>query len=230
MLGKLILVPTPIDEETPLESVAKERLLKACEENAVFAIEDLKPGRRRWLRYGLPRDQVENFVLYNEHTREEAIETLMRELKRGRDVYLMSDAGLPAFCDPGQRLVDRAHLAGIAVTATPFANSIALAVALSGYSHDRFVFEGFIPVKDPERAQALQSIAAEKRPVVIMETPYRLTKLLQELDGVDSNREICLAMGLGMSEECVVRGKPGKLLSKFQGQKIPFVLILSPKN
>lgn len=230
MKGKLILVPTPIDEETPLESVAKERLLKACSENAVFAIEDLKPGRRRWLRYGLPRDQVDNFVLYNEHTRDEAIDKLMSELKKGRDVYLMSDAGLPAFCDPGKNLVDRAHQSGITVTATPFANSISLAIALSGYSHDRFVFEGFIPVKDPERRDVLKDIAAEKRPVVIMETPYRLTKLLQEMVETMPDREICLAMGLGMSEEQVVRAKPAKLLEQFSGQKIPFVLVLSPKN
>src|SRR5690606_25080014 len=137
-----------------------------------FAIEDLKPGRRRWLRWGLPREQVEKFVLYNEHTRDEAIDILLGELKRGRDVYLMSDAGLPAFCDPGQQLVDRAHLNGITVTATPFANSIALAMALSGYSHDRFVFEGFIPIKEPQRAKTLQEIAAEKRPIIVMETPY----------------------------------------------------------
>ncbi len=229
MKGKLILVPTPIDEETPLEPVAHARLLQATHDNAVFAIEDLKPGRRRWLRWGLPRQQVEHFVLYNEHTRDQAIETLLGHLRQGRDVYLMSDAGLPAFCDPGQGLVDRAHLAGITVSATPFANSIALAVALSGYSHARFVFEGFIPVKEPERSQALEGIAAEKRPVVIMETPYRLTKLLQELEGVAPEREICLAAALGMPEEVIIRGRPGVLRSKFEGQKIPFVLVTSPK-
>lgn len=229
MFGKLILVPTPIDEETPLEGVAKERLLSACQQNAVFAIEDLKPGRRRWLRWGLPREQVEHFVLYNEHTREEAIEKLLGELKRGRDVYLMSDAGLPAFCDPGQQLVDRAHLNGITVTATPFANSIALAMALSGYPHDRFVFEGFIPVKEPQRAKVLQEIAVEKRPVIVMETPYRLSKLLQELEQTMPEREICLAAGLGMAEEAVVRGKPTALKARFEAQKIPFVLVISPK-
>jgi len=229
MLGKLILVPTPIDEETPLESVARERLLKACDENAVFVIEDLKPGRRRWLRYGLPREQVEQFVLYNEHTRDEAIEHLLSELKRGRDVYLMSDAGLPAFCDPGQQLVNRAHLSGITVTATPFSNSIALAMALCGYSHDRFIFEGFIPQKDPERANALKNLVSEVRPIVIMETPYRLTKLLQELEGVMPDREICLALALNTNEEKVVRGSATKLLQQFAGQKLPFVLVVSPK-
>src|SRR5690606_29185662 len=138
------------------------------------------------------------------------------ELKRGRDVYLMSDAGLPAFCDPGQQLVDRAHLNGITVTATPFANSIALAMALSGYSHDRFVFEGFIPIKEPQRAKTLQEIAAEKRPIIVMETPYRLSKLLQELEQTMPEREICLAAGLGMDEEVVVRGKPAVLKARFE--------------
>lgn len=230
MKGKLILVPTPIDEENPLESVAQERLLKACAGNAIFAIEDLKPGRRRWLRYGLPREKIEEFVLYNEHTAQEASEHLLKMLLSGRDVYLMSDAGLPAFCDPGQQLVHQAHQHGIQVTATPFANSIALAMALCGYPHDRFVFEGFIPVKEPMRQEALKQIALEKRPLVIMETPYRLGKLLQELEAVMPGRELCLAVALGMPEEKVERGSATTLRQRFEGIKLPFVLVVSPKN
>src|SRR5690606_25133342 len=118
-----------------------------------------------------------------------------------------------------------AHQLGIQVTATPFANSIALAVAVSGYPHDRFVFEGFIPVKDPERSKALQSLLAERRPVILMETPYRLGRLLQELAQVMPKRELCIAAGLGMAQEQIVRGLPSELINKFEGQKIPFVLV-----
>tara|TARA_R100000656_G_scaffold55246_1_gene43414 strand:+ start:1089 stop:1781 length:693 start_codon:yes stop_codon:yes gene_type:complete len=227
--GKLILVPTPIDEENLLDSHTKDLLLKACAKGSIFAIEDLKPGRRRWLRYGLPRENVEEFILYNEHTRSESIDTLMKHLHAGKDVYLMSDAGLPAFCDPGRLLVDRAHKERIQVTATPFSNSISLAIALSGYPHERFVFEGFIPVKDPARAESLKLIASEARPVVLMETPYRLSKLLSELDQYLGSREICLAVELGMSTEEVLRGSAKQLVQKFDGQKRPFVAVVSPK-
>tara|TARA_R110000868_G_scaffold75979_8_gene218928 strand:- start:2039 stop:2731 length:693 start_codon:yes stop_codon:yes gene_type:complete len=227
--GKLILVPTPIDEENLLDSHTKQLLLDACDKGSCFAIEDLKPGRRRWLRYGLPREQIEKFILYNEHTRSESIDELLKCLHSGKDVYLMSDAGLPAFCDPGRLLVDRAHKEGIHVSATPFANSISLAVALSGYPHERFVFEGFIPVKDPSRSESLKYVAAEPRPVVLMETPYRLSKLLSELDQHIGSREICLAIELGMTTEEVVRGSAKALLQKYDGQKRPFVIVVAPK-
>ncbi len=228
MNGKLILVPTPIDEENTLDAKTLELILIGIDRGAKFAIEDLKPGRRRWLRYGLPREQVDNFVLYNEHTRAEAIEELLGHLKNGKDVFLMSDAGLPAFCDPGRVLVDRCHQDNIIVSSTPFYNSIALAVALSGYDHDRFVFEGFLPIKEPMRSERLKEIAVEKRSVVIMDTPYRLSKLLSELDSSLKNREVCLALELGMQTEEVVRGTSARLRDKFDGQKRPFVLVVSP--
>ncbi|MBH48375.1 MAG: hypothetical protein CME71_09435 [Halobacteriovorax sp.] len=104
-----------------------------------------------------------------------------------------------------------------------------MAIALSGYPHERFVFEGFIPVKDPARAESLKLIASEARPVVLMETPYRLSKLLSELDQYLGSREICLAVELGMSTEEVLRGSAKQLVQKFDGQKRPFVAVVSPK-
>jgi len=227
--GKLILVPTPIDEENTLDSATLAMINDGIKAGAKFAIEDLKPGRRRWLRFGLPRVQIDEFVLYNEHTREAAIEELLAHLKSGKDVFVMSDAGLPAFCDPGRLLVDRAHQAAVKVSSTPFYNSIALAVALSGYDHDRFVFEGFLPTKDPARSERLKEMAKEKRTMVLMDTPYRLSKCLNELAEVLGPREICLALELGMQTEEVIRGSCAKLRSKFDGQKRPFVLVVSPK-
>ena len=229
MKGKLILVPTPIDEENTLDPVTLDRIQQGILDGAKFAIEDLKPARRRWLRFGLPREQIEHFVLYNEHTREQTIDGLIDDLLKGHDVFLMSDAGLPAFCDPGKALVDRAHQNKITVTATPFFNSIALSIALSGFDHERFVFEGFLPTKEPARSERLSEMAKEARTIVMMDTPYRLSKCLSELESVLGNREICLALELGRATEEIVRGKCSKLRPLFDGQKRPFVLVVSPK-
>ncbi len=232
MIGKLILVPTPIDEESPLEVVAKETLEKLDLTQNLLVVEELKEVRRRWLRWGLPREAIETFIEYNEHNQTQKISDLIKELKAGKNIYLMSDCGLPAFCDPGLELVNRCHEENITVTSTPFANSISLAVALSGFSHQRFIFEGFLPKENTEREKALKRIVKQKETSILMDTPYRLTKLLEELkaamhqEGV--KRTVFLGLDLNQKTEELIRGNVENLLSKVQGSKREFILILSP--
>jgi len=227
--GILTLVPTPIDETNALEGVALATLLKACEsDDAVFVIEDLKPGRRRWLRWGLPREQVERFELLNEHTFKEQTVKLMALLTAGKKLFLMSDGGLPAFCDPGKELVAACHQQNIQVTATPFSNSVILALALSGFAHGQFIFEGFIPVKREERISALREIVLNKSAVILMDTPYRLKNLLENLANIAPSRILFLAMDLNSSEEELKLERPAKMLRKITNFKREFILILSP--
>ena len=181
MKGILTLVPTPIDEVNPLEQVAFKKLEEAYElkkEKTIFAIEDLKAGRRRWIRWGLSRDIVNDFVLYNEHTFEKESEVLLGYLNEGYDVFLMSDGGLPAFCDPGRKLVDLCHRSKIRITSTPFPHSISLALALSGFSHKSFWFEGFLPAKKEFREKRWRELLENEATIVLMDTPYRLVKTL----------------------------------------------------
>ena len=229
MQGTLTLIPTPIDEENPLEQVACALLKKAAleeRENSVFVIEELKIGRQRWLRFGLPRECVDSFVLLNEHNAQTVSSELLKELKQGKNVYVMSDGGLPAFCDPGRDLVDLCHKNKVKVTSTPFANSISLALAMSGFPHSRFVFEGFLPAKTEERQEVIKNILNEKRAVIMMDTPYRLKKTLEDLS--QSNREIFLGLDLNAKTEELYRGKAKEILSKLSETKREFILILAP--
>lgn len=230
--AKLVLVPTPIDEQNPLEGVAHALLLKAATEdraNSIFVIEDLKPGRKRWLSWKLPRDIVEDFVLFNEHTSRELAPQLVAQMKSGKSVYLMSDGGLPAFCDPGQDLVRLCHEKNIQVTSTPFQNSISLAVALSGIVHNQFLFAGFLPIKDPERAEAIDKIASNNITTIIMDTPYRLKKLLEELESkIDKKRIAFLAMDLNSETEELRYGTLHSIRARLTNYKREFILVLSP--
>lgn len=228
MKGKLILVPTPLDDESPLEPVAFAKLKKACEDHDIIAIEDLKPGRRRWISWGLPREKVDNFVLYNEHTAGTHNLELISNLKKGKNVFLLSDGGLPAFCDPGRELVDLCHKSKIVVTATPFCNSISLAVALSGLVPDKFFFEGFLPLERSEREKELKRIASMREAVVLMDTPYRLKRLLEEIGEKIPGREVFLGLDLNFSTEKCLRGDAKKLLSELEDLKREFILILAP--
>jgi 16S rRNA (cytidine1402-2'-O)-methyltransferase len=233
MKGTLYLIPTPIDETSPLEQSAFELLNKAAteeKESSVFIIEDLKPGRRRWLRFKLPRDLVESFVLCNEHTAKVVSKEILAELKKGKNAYIMSDGGLPAFCDPGRELVDLCHKSNIKVTATPFANSISLALALSGYNHNKFVFEGFLPVEKEKRSKELLNLKNEKRTLILMDTPYRMKRLLEELQEVfGKKREIFLALDLNAESEELLRGSASHLLKSISNYKREFILILQPE-
>jgi len=230
--GILTLVPTPIDEVNPLEQVAYKQLKEAYElkkEKTIFAIEDLKAGRRRWIRWGLSREIVNDFVLYNEHTYEKESVALLSYLKKGFDVFLMSDGGLPAFCDPGRRLVDLCHKSQVRVTSTPFPHSISLALALSGFSHKSFWFEGFLPAKKEFREKRWKELIENEATLVLMDTPYRLVKTLEELKtNLKRKREVFLALDLNSEDEELFRGGPNQIIKKLKNKKREFVLILAP--
>ena len=225
--AKLYLIPTPIDDESPLEPVALAKLHQAVLDNDIIAVEDPKPGRRRWLHFGLPREAIENFVHYNEHSRENELPRLIDNLKKGRNVFLMSDGGLPAFCDPGVELVDACHNNSIEVTATPFCNSISLAVSLSGFRLDQFLFCGFVPAKKELREESFQKLKAESRPLIIMDTPYRLVKTMEDVSRHFPERKAFLALNLNHPNQELLRGRPSLLQSRVKGKKAEFILIIS---
>lgn len=229
-MSELILVPTPISDELPLETVALQKLNEDClKDEVLILVEEHKVARQRWIKWGLPREAIDKFLLYNEHTSEKMKIEVMKELKKGKKVYLLSDCGLPAFCDPGQNLVDLCHKQKVKVSATPFPNSIALAVALSGFSHSRFHFCGFIPVKEPERSEWMKTELKRPETLIWMETPYRLKKMIEELGKLNPKREIFIGLDLGSSSEKLLRGNADHLVKLIsEGEKREFVLIIGP--
>ncbi|RZF20525.1 MULTISPECIES: SAM-dependent methyltransferase [Halobacteriovorax] len=226
--GTLYLIATPIDEVNPLESEAKALMLKACDDadNSLFLIEDLKPCRRRWIRFGLDRSFIDDFILFNEHTQRDIEQDIITQIQNGKNAYLMSDGGLPAFCDPGQKLVKKCHELGIRVTCTPHSNSISLAVALSGIDCSNFTFAGFPPRKPDERKNYLTNLKKVKMPKVLMDTPYRLTRLIEESLEVFGDTTAFIGMELNGEEEELLYGKLSKLLKKVNGLKKEFILII----
>lgn len=234
--GTLTLIPTPLSEAGQLEPVAFDLLNTAAtseteKENSIFVIEDLKPGRRRWLQFKLPRESIESFVLYNEHTASVVSKELLSQLKSGKNVFLMSDGGLPAFYDPGVELVKMCHQNNIRVTSTPFFNSVVLALALSGFSHKKFWFEGFLPMDGAERLLVLKKLLTQKHPSILMDTPYRLKRVLEELleswSSNSTSKKIFVAMDLNTETEELRLGTPKELLLVIKDFKREFVLVIS---
>jgi len=230
MKASLTLVPTPIDEFLPLETVACAKLLEECLlSEVVILVEDHKIARRRWLQWGLPREAIARFELFNEHTAQESTSLLVRSMQKGKRCYLLSDSGLPAFCDPGLDLVRACHEAGLRVTSTPFPNSIALALALSGLPHQRFYFAGFLPANSEERKTELERISKIPETLILMDTPYRMHALLKDVDSSALKKRKCfLATNLNQESEVLLYGDLKQVVMKAEPlEKREFILILS---
>lgn len=232
----LTLIPTPLQDELPLEPTALALLHElALDPTSLILVEELKIGRQRWLRWGLPRETIERFIAFNEHTHVEQEKLLLPLLKKGARAVLMSDGGLPAFCDPGQALVNLCHNHKVRVSATPFPNSISLALALSGFSHQQFFFAGFLPQKDPERSKQLQALWKNPQTQIVMDTPYRRARLLEELLETcppnQATRPVFLALELNGAREKLLRASLSQLLAQTKDlEKQEFVLVLGPST
>ncbi len=224
--GKLTLIPTPISEDYMLHPEAVLSLRNAFDQKEIILVEDHKIARRRWLKWGLPREAIETFELYNEHNQKSSIPQIIESLKKGRNVYLMSDCGIPAFCDPGEALVDACHQAKIIITSTPFDNSIVLALALSGYNSKQFFFAGFVPKKNPEKSQFYAALKNSQLTTLFMDTPYHLEGVLKEIAEIMPSHEIFLGLDLCSSNQVLFRGKVQAALKMFEGHKAEFIAIV----
>ena len=228
--GKLTLIPTPLDESLPLEPVALKLLLDECmKEDTLLLVEEHKVARQRWIRWGLPREAIDRFILFNEHTQEDSCGPVTKEIQAGKNVYLMSDGGLPAFCDPGQKLVRACHGNGITVTSSPFPNSISLALALSGIEHSKFSFAGFLSTDSSERKKELDQIGLRNETSILMDTPYRLKALLNDISTSRlKGRKFFLATNLNSSHEKNFFGNLTEVLAASeQLHKPEFILVIS---
>jgi 16S rRNA (cytidine1402-2'-O)-methyltransferase len=121
-------------------------------------------------------------------------EEVIAEVKGGKTVVLVSDAGMPSVSDPGARVVARVHQEGLTVSVVPGPSAVTSALAVAGFGADRFAFEGFLPRRGKERAQRLVRIADEDRPVVLFASPNRLADDLRDLAShIEGTRPVAVA-------------------------------------
>jgi 16S rRNA (cytidine1402-2'-O)-methyltransferase len=173
--GVLTLAGVPIGrvEDAPA------RLATELASADVIAAEDTRRVRR--LASALDVRLTARLVSYYDVVEARRAAELVEELRAGRNVLVVSDAGMPGISDPGYRLVAAAAAAGITVTAVPGPSAVVTALAVSGLPTDRFCFEGFPPRKPGERERRFAELAAETRTQVLFESPRRLAVTLEEL-------------------------------------------------
>jgi 16S rRNA (cytidine1402-2'-O)-methyltransferase len=210
--GTLTLAAAPIGRAED----ASERLRDALGAADIIAAEDTRRLRRLTADLGVAT--TARIVSYYDANERARAAELVEELREGRDVLVVTDAGLPGVSDPGYRLVTAAIEADVPVTVLPGPSAVTTALVISGLPSDRFCFEGFLPRKARERASRLAALADEPRTMVFFEAPHRLTAALEAMAGaLGADRPAAVCRELTKTYEEVRRGPLGELAAWSSG-------------
>lgn len=201
------------------------RALKTLKSAEIIIGEERKPLFRLLKQLEVPRP--EHFELLNEHTSKEELPHLV-ELCKNKSVALVTDCGTPGFCDPGAQLVKLCRKENIPVTANPGACSLTTFISLTGHRLDQFDFVGFLPRESSERFSKLKDLRKKTRAFIVMDTPYRLTKTLQETAEVFKGSHAVLGLNLTQEDELVLSDKIEKVFKSAPKAKKEFLLLIHP--
>jgi 16S rRNA (cytidine1402-2'-O)-methyltransferase len=200
----LYLVATPIGN---LEDITL-RALRTLRECNVVAAEDTRRTGQMLRRFGISKPLLSCFQ-FNEARRSEEI---LQRLSRGETIALVTDAGSPGISDPGERIVRSALAANYRVETVPGPCAVIAALTASGLPTEEFYFIGFLPHKSSQRRRKLESLKDVAATLVFYESPYRIEKLLTELNDIHPDRQVVLARELTKRFEEFLRGRASELL------------------
>ncbi len=222
--GVLYLVATPIGNLGDIAYRAVE-VLKSVD---LIACEDTRHSKILLTHYGIDKPLTSFF----DFSEKEKAPRLVEKIKNGAKVALISDAGTPGISDPGYRLVAEAIRAGVRLEAIPGPSALVTALVLSGLPTDRFVFEGFFPVKQGQKKARLLSLKDEERTVIFYESPHRLLKTLEAIRETLGDIEIVVARELTKKFEEVFRARVSEALAHFSHKKIlgEFVILWNKRK
>jgi len=223
-MAKLYLVPTPIGN---LEDMTF-RAVKILKEVAVILAEDTRTSGKLLKHYDIATP-MQSHHMHNEH---KVIESLVRRLKEGINMALITDAGTPAISDPGFLLTRACVKNNIAIECLPGATAFVPALVNSGLPNDKFVFEGFLPQKKGRQTR-LKLLAEETRTMIFYESPHKLLKTLTQFtDYFGNNRLVSVSRELTKLYEETVRGTVAEVLTHFENKapKGEFVIVVEGKR
>ncbi|HJX72934.1 MAG TPA: 16S rRNA (cytidine(1402)-2'-O)-methyltransferase [Candidatus Deferrimicrobiaceae bacterium] len=196
--GTLYIVATPLGN---LEDITL-RAIRVLKEVAVIACEDTRRTVKILNRYEIRTP----LFIFHEYNKVRAGASLLRRLRDGESVALVSDAGTPAISDPGFELVRETIGAGIHIEVVPGPSALVAALVVSGLPTDHFTFEGFLPVRREKRRKAMEALASETRTMIFYESPQRLAAFLRDAEEMFGDRRACVVRELTKIHEEILRG------------------------
>ena len=171
--GVLYIVGTPIGNLNDLSY----RVINILKNVSLIACEDTRQTKKIMSKF----EFTNNLISFNKHNSMSKIPRIINELKADKSIALVSDAGMPSICDPGENLTKSAKSSGISIICIPGPCAALTALVSSGLPSSKFTFEGFLPKKNTEREKILLEISRNEKTTIIFESPHRLIKLLHEL-------------------------------------------------
>jgi 16S rRNA (cytidine1402-2'-O)-methyltransferase len=210
-IGTLYVVATPLGN---LEDITF-RAVRVLREVDVIACEDT----RRTVKL-LNRNEIRTpMAVFHDYNKARAGAGLLRRLREGMSVALVSDAGTPAISDPGYELVRDAIAAGIHVEVVPGPSALISALVVSGLPTDHFAFEGFLPNRPARRRKALSALAHETRTMIFYESPQRVAAFLSDAAEMFGDRRACVVRELTKVHEEILRGTLPDLAAEMAGRE-----------
>ena len=210
MSATLYLIPCPISDDTAVADVTPAANQAIIDSLDYFIVENTRSARRFLSKSGYAKAIDEaTFVELNEHTTSPTeIARMIEPLKAGRSAGVISEAGVPAVADPGQAVVELCHKHNIRVVPLVGPSSILMAVMASGLSGQSFAFNGYLPIKEPERSKTIKRLESrartEHQSQLFIEAPYRNVKLLEQmLKSLNPDTRLCIACDITSKSEYV---------------------------
>lgn len=222
--GRIVLIGTPIGNLGDLSPRAVAALASAD----VIACEDTRVTRKLLTHAGITGRRL---VAVHTHNEASAADSLVGQAAAGAVVAVVTDAGMPGISDPGARLVAAAAAGGVAVDVVPGPSAVLAALVVSGLPTERFTFEGFLPRKGGERASRVAAIAAERRTVVLFESPHRVRATMANLlSSCGAPRPVAVARELTKLHEEVWRGRLDEAVTWLEGvePRGEYVIVIGP--
>ena len=225
MKKKLFLVSTPIGNYDDITL----RALKILKSVDFVICEEYKVARRMCAHYKIDKE----LIALNEHNENEIVDEILLEILNGRTAALISDCGAPLFSDPGHLLVDVCISQNIQIIPVPGANSLLPALTGSGIDFEKFYYYGWLSPKKDIRRKQLLDLRRMNEVIVLMDTPYRLQRLLTDVTNMLGRQlPVVLAYEMTMKNERYYRGSAEKILHAAQKNKLKgeFVLIVNNRK
>lgn len=221
--GTLYIVATPIGNLGDIS----QRALEVLAGVDLVAAEDTRRSGQLLQHFHI---RTSTLALH-EHNERQVAEQLLQRLRAGEAIALVSDAGTPLLSDPGYYLVNQARLAGVPVVPVPGASALLAALSVAGLPTDRFVFEGFLPVKSAARIKRLQQLTEDPRTLVFYEAPHRIVEMLRDMASVfGAERQAVVARELTKTFETIhadtLAGLVEWVLADENQQKGEFVVLV----
>ena len=208
-MSKLFLIPTTLGD-TSIERVLPPDLTLLISSIPVFIVENIRTARR-FLKKVNPAIVIDNLTFFelNQHTDKKEISRFLEPNKKDQDIGIISEAGCPAVADPGAEVVKIAHQQNIQVVPLVGPSSILLALMASGMSGQNFAFNGYLPIKNPEKAQQIKMLEkrmqTEGQTQIFIEAPYRNAQLLNDLLlNCDPQTMLCVAADITLDTEFIL--------------------------